>query len=183
MLRGYVYKVKYPSVEKQRAALKKAGVELVYTDFSEVVRSLRKGDVLALGGGLHILANTHDKIEFAVERIKRKGCEVLDVTTAEITTGQGVPMMARAWRYVVNMNRFGNPKLAARKSVKVQHGELHQKRADTEAQAMDIYWNTSLSLKEVDQQLRDIGWNIQAARRYLKKEGKMPKRKAGRPTG
>ncbi len=188
MLRGYVHKVKYPPVADQRAALsawfKDAGEdELIYTDFTEAVSSLRKGDVLGLGGGLHILANTRDKIEGAVDRIQRKGCEVLDVTEDRITTGQGVSMMASAWRYVFNMNRFGDPKRAARKSVKVQHGELHLKRADTEDQAGAIFWDTSLSIKEADQQLRGIGWNIQAARRYLKRDGKLPKRKAGRPSG
>lgn len=185
MLRGYVHHVKYPLVADQRKALATAGVDAdaIYTDLDLAIRHLRKGDRLVLGGGLHILADDRDKIELVVERIQKKGCEVLDVTTGDDTTGRGVAMMGRAWRYVWNKNRFGSPRAAAKKSVKARFGELHKSREDTKLEAMNIFWDTSLSIKECDDALREKGWNIQAARRYLTRKGKLPKRQPGRPAG
>jgi len=56
MERGYVKQVKGLSEADQRAAL--LGVEPIYTDLAVAIEHLRDGDMLALGGPLHILTGS-----------------------------------------------------------------------------------------------------------------------------
>lgn len=181
MKRGYVHRVKHPSVANQRAALEEAGIDVIYTDWEDAVSALRKGDVLAIGGALHILANTANRIELAVERLQKAGCEVLDVTTGQITTGDGALMFGKAMRAIANETRFGDVKKAGAKGGKARAKSLHVKRAETRDDAMKIFWNTDLTWTQANAELKKLGWNMQSARRHMKVDGKLPLRRAGRP--
>lgn len=90
MERGYIKQVNGLSEADQRAALSAIGAEPIYNDLRTAIESLRKGDVLAIGGPLHILAGSPIGMIELVEEIRSRGCEVMDATSGRTTeTGAG----------------------------------------------------------------------------------------------
>lgn len=172
MDRGLVTKLKnYPAL-KQREDLESANVEVVYTDKERAVRSLRKGDRLAIATPLHILHTTRNGIELAVERIQKKGCEVWDVTTGETTIGTGVQMYGRATRAISNEKRFGNHKAAGRRGAATRwKGYLPDRKPREEAEKI---WK-DLSIDTNGEALALMGWTQGMAYNEFGK--------SGRPTG
>ena len=148
----------------QRATLGLNGVDPIYTDLSAAIESLRKGDWLAIGGPLHILAGSPMGIIDLVEEIRARGCEVIDITSGKTTeTGTGrYDMLAEALDEARREKRFGNVTKAARKGAEARWRE-HTRDRMSQADARKIWKD-----KEILSNTRALelmpGWTDRMAR-------------------
>lgn len=111
MLRGYVRSSKAYSASRQLAVLRAAGIpdRVIYVDeFVGALRSLRKGDALAIAG-FRTLGDSKKEIIAALDKIHDKGFYAVDAATGRRSDRRDGPkLMAEAAAELSNERRGGD---------------------------------------------------------------------------
>ena len=178
MRRGYIRTVRGNPAKKQRAELKREGIEVIYDDLPDAVASLRPDDVLILWGGLHILSSSRRGINEIIYEIHGKNCVVVDADRNESSFGDGIPMLANALDQLAYEKRFGDPKKAGAKGAAKRWAGHKPKRTGRRIATgpwKDRHLTTEQALTHEDMK----GWTRNGAYRFLGNRGifagRMPK--------
>lgn len=172
MERGYIRPVKGLSEAQQREALR--GVDPIYTDLALAIEHLCDGDMLALGGPLHILTGSATGIIDLVDEIRERGCDVIDKTSGKTTfeADNRYAMLAEALEAAKRVRRFGDVTQAAKNGAEARWKE-HTKDRLPKAKARELWKSREILTNQMALDLMP-GWTDRMARFAFGPSGRKP---------
>lgn len=182
---GFVRSYRGNPAAQQEAALKAYGIKIIYNaDKGETVKNARgrlrkKGELLAVYGGLRALAEQRDKVSAAVEYLRIEGFHVFDILTGECSSINGVAMMNKAWKTFNAEDRV--PDLEKAKEFGalggIAKGENAKRARMPKTKALKIWRDKKTYPTRAEALTHMPKWTLATARKYLGNRGAKP----GRP--
>lgn len=182
---GFVRSYRSNSAVQQEAALKAYGVKVIYNaDKGETVKNARgrlrkKGELLAVYGGLRALAEKRDQVAAAVDYLRAEGFHVFDILTEECSSINGVAMMNKAWKTFNAEDRV--PDLEKAKAFGalggIAKGHNAKRGRMPKTKALKI-WRDKTTYRTIAEALEHMPkWTKETANRHLGPRGDVPGRR------
>lgn len=168
---GFVRTVRGSRAKDQEARLHAAGYEPIYSELPDCIAALRKGDVVAVWGGLHILSPIRRGMVEIVDEVHALGCTIVDAESGQSSAGDGVPMLGKALDAVAQEQRFGDTSKAGKRGAAKRWAKAKKPKRTPKRQALGPWRDRRLTIEQALAHPDMKGWNRSAAYRELGSRG------------